>query len=169
MSHGARSLYACIKRRYILKFHNNGKLHVSQEEAVLETGSDKKETQRWFRENQYYGFIVQTAAGSLGVDGAGKSPHWRLTELGYMRDPPTRDFLKWNGVKFNDDGNETFDGSSIATRRKSTAKRRPNSKVDRRNGNIEKHIFSDWLSQREVPYVPTDDCDVFDNVSGAAS
>jgi hypothetical protein len=30
------------------------------------------------------------------------APHWRLTELGYMRDPPTRDFAKWDGRAFKD-------------------------------------------------------------------
>src|SRR5207249_228164 len=66
--------------------------------AELQTGFDS--ITRWFRELQYYGFIVQTAAGCLGLDGKGKAPHWRLTELGYMHEPPTRDFLRWNGVKF---------------------------------------------------------------------
>jgi hypothetical protein len=34
------------------------------------------------------------------VEGKGKAPHWRLTELGYMKDLPTRDFERWNGKKF---------------------------------------------------------------------
>jgi hypothetical protein len=42
------------------------------------------EIARWFRELQFYGFIVMTKGGSLGVEGKGKAPHWRLTELGYM-------------------------------------------------------------------------------------
>ena len=49
---------------------------------------------------QHYGFIVMTEAGCLGLNGRGKAPHWRLTELGYMTDPPTRDFLKWDGTLF---------------------------------------------------------------------
>ena len=36
----------------------------------------------------------------LGIDGKGKAPHWRLTELGYMRDLPTKDFLRWDGTRF---------------------------------------------------------------------
>ena len=43
-----------------------------------------------------------TEPGCLGVEGKGKAPHWRLTELGYMRDPPTQDFLRWNGEPFRD-------------------------------------------------------------------
>lgn len=49
-------------------------------------------------------------AGCLGVNGKGKAPHWRLTEVSYMRgtssqgmeDMPTMDFLKWKGVRFGD-------------------------------------------------------------------
>ena len=40
--------------------------------------------------------------GSLGVEGKGKAPHWRLTELGYRRDLPTRDFAHWDGKPFTD-------------------------------------------------------------------
>jgi hypothetical protein len=39
--------------------------------------------------------------GGLGVNGKGQAPRWRLTEIGYMRDPPTRDFMHWNGVRFS--------------------------------------------------------------------
>jgi hypothetical protein len=42
-----------------------------------------------------------TGGGCLGVEGHGKAPHWRLTEIGYMREPPTRDFLRWNGAPFH--------------------------------------------------------------------
>jgi hypothetical protein len=52
------------------------------------------------RELQHYGFIVMTESGCLGVNGRGKAPHWRLTELGYMHEPPTKDFLKWDGELF---------------------------------------------------------------------
>jgi hypothetical protein len=55
---------------------------------------------RWFRELQHYGFIVMTEAGHLGIDGKGKAPHWRLTELGCGIDPPTANFRHWNGIKF---------------------------------------------------------------------
>jgi hypothetical protein len=102
MSHGARSLYVCLKRRYNSKQFNNGRLHVSQRQARKETGSGFAELARWFRELQHYGFIVMVKAGHLGLDGKGKAPHWRLTECGYMHDPPTRDFNKWNGVRFTD-------------------------------------------------------------------
>ena len=100
LSHGAVRLYIELKRRYSIDDHNNGRIYFSQREgrAGLKTGFDS--IANWFRELEHYGFIVQTSPGCLGVDGMGKSPHWRLTELGYMREPPTKDFLRWNGVKF---------------------------------------------------------------------
>jgi hypothetical protein len=103
-SHGARSLYVALKARYSSTLHNNGRLFISQRTAVREIGSGFSQIARWFRELQFYGFIVQTKGGCLGVEGKGKAPHWRLTECGYMNDPPTRDFMRWNGVKFEDAG-----------------------------------------------------------------
>jgi hypothetical protein len=100
MSHGARSLYLSLSRRYSTNFKNNGKLYLSTRNAAKETGSGLEEIGNWFRELQHYGFIVQTQAGCLGVEGHGLAPHWRLTAIGYMNDPPTRDFLKWDGTKY---------------------------------------------------------------------
>ena len=102
LSHGGRSLYIALRRRYIDKFHNNGKLFLSQRQAEREIGSGREEIARWFRELQHYGFIVQTSGGCLGVNGKGRAPHWRLTEVGHMKDPPSRDFARWDGTKFND-------------------------------------------------------------------
>ena len=106
-SHGARSLYVSLKRRYNHDFHNNGRIYVSQRQAVAETGSSFNQVVRWFRELQHYGFIEMKAQGSLGFDGRGKATKWRLTEVAYMRgtssagmeDLPTKDFLRWNGVR----------------------------------------------------------------------
>ena len=66
----------------------------------MELGSNRRYVARWFRELEYYGFIVMTRRGFLGIEGRGKAPHWRLTELAYKNDPPTRDFLSWNGIPF---------------------------------------------------------------------
>jgi hypothetical protein len=100
MSHGARSLYVALKRRYSPNSHNNGRLFLSQRDAAEEVGSHHNEIARWYRELQHYGFIVMQTAGCLGVEGKGQAPRWRLTELGYMRDPPTRDFERWDGKRF---------------------------------------------------------------------
>ena len=102
LSHGARSLYAALKRRYNRNNHNNGRLWLSQRDAAQEIGSHHNEIARWFRELQFYGFIRMKTPGGLGVLGKGKAPHWRLTELGYMQDPPTREFTHWQGEKFRD-------------------------------------------------------------------
>jgi hypothetical protein len=69
---------------------------------VEELCSTHNEIARWFRELQHFGFIARTTAGYLGVNGKGKAPHWRLTELSYMTDSPTRDFARWDGTPFRD-------------------------------------------------------------------
>ena len=76
-------------------------------EAAEVTGLNKDTIARAFRELEHYGFVVQTKGGCLGVDGKGKAPHWRLTELGLMTDLPTRDFLRWNGTRFRKPKNKT--------------------------------------------------------------
>jgi hypothetical protein len=100
MSHGARSLYVALKLRYSDNFKNNGQIYLSLRDAAEEIGSGREEVCNWFRELQHYGFIVRTQAGYLGTEGRGRAPQWRLTEVGYMGDQPTRDFLKWNGIKY---------------------------------------------------------------------
>ena len=100
LSLGARSLYVVLKRRHRHDANNNGKIFLSQRQAVIELGSKRDYVARWFRELEHYGFTVMTRPGGLGLEGRGKAPHWRLTELAYKNDPPTRDFLNWNGVLF---------------------------------------------------------------------
>jgi len=102
MSHGARNLFVALKRRYNHNNHNNGRIFLSQRHAAQELHSHHNEIARWFRELQHYGFIVMTTPGVLGVEGKGKAPRWRLTELGYMKEPPTRDFTRWDGRTFKD-------------------------------------------------------------------
>jgi hypothetical protein len=100
MSSYARVVYIALRSRYGHKIRNNGRIYLSTRDGAEETGFNEKTVGRCLRELKHYGFIVMTGAGCLGVEGKGKAPHWRLTELGYMHDPPTRDFLKWNGEKF---------------------------------------------------------------------
>jgi hypothetical protein len=94
MSPSARLLHIALKGRYSFKLRNNGRIYLSTRQAAEEIGLNKDIIARCFRELQYYGFIVMTSGGCLGVEGRGKAPHWRLTELGYMLDPPTRDFMR---------------------------------------------------------------------------
>lgn len=101
-SHGARSLYAALKSRYNNKLGNG--VYLSTRAAVMELGSHshRDNVRRWFRELQYYGFIVMVSPAHLGVEGRGKAPHWRLTEEFYIGERPTRDFEKWDGVIFHE-------------------------------------------------------------------
>jgi hypothetical protein len=100
LSHGARSLYVALKRFYNVNIHNNGRIFLSQRDAAEQLGSGLTQIARWFRELQHYGFIRMSRPGGLGVSGRGVAPHWRLTELGYMKELPTRDFLRWDGELF---------------------------------------------------------------------
>jgi hypothetical protein len=102
MSHGAKMLYVALRRRYSQLTHNNGRIFLSQRSAAQELGSHHNEIARWFRELQHYGFIMLVTPAVLGVEGKGKAPRWRLTELGHMWEQPTRDFTRWNGSKFKD-------------------------------------------------------------------
>ena len=97
MSLGARMLYLHVKARYSQQAQNNGRIYLPTRIAAQEIGSGLSQIGRWFRELQHYGFIVMMEGGSLGVDGKGRAPRWRLTELGYMKDPPTRDYHRWRG------------------------------------------------------------------------
>jgi hypothetical protein len=40
-----------------------------------------------------------TEDACLGLEGKGRAARWRLTELGFMNEPPTK---RWKGVKFCD-------------------------------------------------------------------
>ena len=98
----ARVVYMALKSHYSINSRNNGHIYLSIRDGAEETGLDMKTVGRALLELKHYGFIVQTTPGSLGVNGKGKAPHWRLTEVGYMTDRPTRDFLKWDGELFNE-------------------------------------------------------------------
>jgi hypothetical protein len=100
LSHGARSLYLALRRRYHTKLQ--GAVYLSTRAAVEQLGSHshRDNIRRWFRELQYYGFIVMERPHELGVEGKGRAPHWRLTESPYLGEKPTRDFDRWDGVPF---------------------------------------------------------------------
>jgi hypothetical protein len=105
-SHGAKSLYVALKRRVP---NGRNRAYVSHRQAIAELKSSRRKISEWFAELRHYGFIILTQPGCLGVEGKGQSPHWRLTELGVTSkasaegafEPPTNDFLKWSGRKFD--------------------------------------------------------------------
>jgi hypothetical protein len=100
MEPSSRLIYIALKARYGFELRNNGRIYLSVRMAAKEVGVSINTAARGFHELQHYGFIVMTEPGSLGVDGKGKAPHWRLTELGYMTDPPTKDFMRRDHTKF---------------------------------------------------------------------
>jgi hypothetical protein len=122
LSRGAKALYVALKRRYDIRRHNNGRIYLPQRQAEVELSSKRKQVGRWFRELQHYGLVVQTTPGGLGVDGHGRAPHWRLTELGTRTDrlnEPTREFMSWDGSRFVDHqprGNKQNPGTQKGTK-----------------------------------------------------
>lgn len=138
MSHGARSLYVALKRRYSPNNHNNGRMFISQRTAAQELGSHHNEIARWFRELQHFGFIVLASPGCLGLDGRGKAPHWRLTELGCMKDAPTRNFLCWDETKFKDRKTESRAGKGargVREKAHTTVREKAHTQTRKRAGN----------------------------------
>jgi hypothetical protein len=103
LSFGARALFTALRTHW---FKNNGHVYLSQRDAGEEMGhKNRNDIANWYRELQHYGFIVQTEAASLGVDGKGKAPHWRITDMPTRKGnneqaPPTKDFLHWDGTVF---------------------------------------------------------------------
>ena len=100
MSHGARCLYQSLKRR---AWQNRA--YLSYRTARKELGSSPHKIKEWFAELEHYGSTVLAQHGSLGVDGKGKAPHWRLTELGHVAGSgtefPTKEYIRWDGVLFD--------------------------------------------------------------------
>jgi hypothetical protein len=103
LSFGARALFTALRMRCV---KNNGHVYMSQRDAGEELGhQNRNDIANWYRELAHYGFIVQTEAASLGVDGKGNAPHWRITDMPTRNgngqlDAGTKDFLHWDGVLF---------------------------------------------------------------------
>jgi len=147
LSFGARLLYIALKGLYNNQFHNNGRIFLSHRRAAEVIGSDKDPIAGWFRELQFFGFIVKTRNGYLGFDGKGQAPRWRLTEVSFMKDPPTRDFMRWNGAKFTDQENRIPSGNSgQGVRKKRTV-------VSGKNGHSMEQV-SGKSGQRDGPRCP---------------
>jgi hypothetical protein len=136
LSMGARVLYLQLKRHHFtgtggLIRNNNGKIYLSERDAVEELGCGNRDSiRRWFAELEHFGFIVKTAEGCLGINGKGKAPQYRLTELDAPNtDQPraTRDYEKWDGTPFN--GNQAWRGRGLKTQKQNPG-RETTSRVD---------------------------------------
>jgi DNA-binding transcriptional MocR family regulator len=99
-SAAGRLLYIALRRRHNSKHNNNGDIFISQREAAKELKISRPTVAKSFQELEHYGFIVMTSPGCLGVEGRGRAPHWRLTEVETASAPPSMDFKKWNGTRF---------------------------------------------------------------------
>ncbi len=97
LSFGARCLYVELKALYN-GHNNNGRLMCSARFAAKVLGCSRTSATGYFRELQEKGFVVETKGGSLGSDGRGQGRMWRLTELGFMGEKPTTDYLDWKPV-----------------------------------------------------------------------
>jgi hypothetical protein len=116
MSRGAHDLFIALRRRYIKKADNNGRIYLSQRDAAAEIDSKTEEVVRWFRELQHYGFIVMVRPGRLGLNGKGQAPRWRLTDTPCDGKEPTKDFLRWNGVRLAPQRRLSRDGRKTESR-----------------------------------------------------
>jgi hypothetical protein len=102
-SPGARLLYISLKRFLNEKIGNNGKIYLSYRDACEALGTRSMQSvRRWFAELEFYGFIVKTTEGCLGVYGKGLAPHYRLTECMCDGQAATRDYERWDGTLFVD-------------------------------------------------------------------
>ena len=103
LSFGARALFTALRGKCV---RNNGHVYLSQRDVGAELGhKNRGNIANWYRELQHYGFIVQTEGAHLGVDGKGKAPHWRITDMPTRKGnnelaDPTKDFLRWDGMPF---------------------------------------------------------------------
>ncbi len=97
LPYGARCLYITLKSFFTGS--NNGRLYLSVRKAANELGASSTSTERWFQDLIKHGFIVPTAGGFLGAEGKGTATYWRLTELGFNGEQPTRDYKDWPDLK----------------------------------------------------------------------
>jgi hypothetical protein len=102
LSDGSQRLYIALKAQADNK-HNTAYLSTRDAAKALGRRSFRK-IREWYAELRHYGFIVMLSAGCLGADGRGKAPLWRLSDKGTTRggyEPPTQEFLQWDGVLFD--------------------------------------------------------------------
>jgi hypothetical protein len=101
LSYGARCLFVALKAQTDNAHYS---AYLSTREAAGKVGASRQKIREWFAELEHYGFIVMLNPGSLGSDGHGKAPLWRITDKGTTRggyEEPTNDFLKWDGTPFD--------------------------------------------------------------------
>jgi hypothetical protein len=82
LSPTAQALYPWLKFEWRgPKANNNGRISLSVRQAAAAMGVQPDTAAKAFHDLQRKGFIVQTRPACLGLEGAGKSPEYELTEL----------------------------------------------------------------------------------------
>ena len=100
LSYGTRCLYIEIKGLHT--GFNNGRIMCSVRHAVTMLRCSNSSAERFLKELQTKGFIVEMKRGVLGIDGHGAGTLWRLTELGCTGvndNRPTKDYRNWKPAK----------------------------------------------------------------------
>ena len=90
VSCGARAIHVELISRY--KGANNGRIYLPHREAADLLDVTRNTVAKYFTELERAGFIVQTKAAQLGVEGKGRAAQWRLTHLPHNARPPTADY-----------------------------------------------------------------------------
>jgi DNA-binding transcriptional MocR family regulator len=90
VSVGARALHVELIARFTGA--NNGRLYLPHREAADLLDVTRNTVAKYFTELERAGFIVQTKAAQLGVEGKGRAAQWRLTHLPHNARPPTADY-----------------------------------------------------------------------------
>lgn len=89
----ARCIYVVL--RTLAYRHGNGGAGLAVRRAAEEVNVTKNTALKAMHELQARGFIVPVKIGCLGVSGEGKATVWRLTELSYNNEHPSREFADW--------------------------------------------------------------------------
>ena len=136
MSHGARSPIRGAKGAlYSSNFKNNGKIYVPQRDAAKELGSGFEEITRLVPRAAALRFHRDDRGGVPGRRREGQGAALEVDRTGYMRDPPTRDFVRWNGTKFKRPRRAGRDGKqNPTTERRSAPLRKGGAPLLRKGG-----------------------------------
>ncbi|WP_342643909.1 hypothetical protein [Rhodoligotrophos ferricapiens] len=97
LTFGARCLYVLLKAYH--NGQNNGSIRLGVRRAAAELNASRSSVEKWFRELEEHGFIRPTQRAYLGAEGKANATCWRLTELGYLGQQPTREYRAWQPSK----------------------------------------------------------------------
>jgi hypothetical protein len=101
LSVSARATFFEMQSNYNTKAQNA--VFLSARDGARKLGGVCKDTvMRWQRELEYYGFIIKVQGAHLGLNGVGKAALYRLTDRHYAGQPPTYEFLNWDGEIFHE-------------------------------------------------------------------